>query len=325
VSTEANQSQSLRVIHVHDESVSVEHDGIRLLRYVYRPEGDAREAPKPYIHPLRTLAGDIVTGYRPHDHRWHKGLQLTGSHVSGENFWGGGTYVHERGGYTDLDNVGSIRSQDLEVATAPDGSVHLAERLVWLNSRGVPWVSEQREIAVCDVDADAGCWVLDWRSSLTGLRAEPLRFGSPTTHGRPNAGYSGLFWRGPRDFAGGTVLGPEGTAGVGGASMMGKQACWLAFCGTHDEVDRSSTLVFVPERDAPGTPPTHWFVRTGDHPMVNPSWAFYDEFELAAGAVLIRGYRLIVASGAWGQGQIDRYVAELTARPATGWARGRHG
>ena len=30
-----------------------------------------------------------MTGYRPHDHRWHKGLQMTWTHVSGENFWGG--------------------------------------------------------------------------------------------------------------------------------------------------------------------------------------------------------------------------------------------
>ncbi|MFI6290470.1 DUF6807 family protein [Nonomuraea sp. NPDC050790] len=27
----------------------------------------------------RTLDGDVVTGYRPHDHRWHKGLQMTAS------------------------------------------------------------------------------------------------------------------------------------------------------------------------------------------------------------------------------------------------------
>ncbi len=41
-------------------------------------------------------------------------------------------------------------------------------------------------------------------------RAIPI--GSPTTRGRENAGYGGLFWRGPRSFTGGSVLAP-GVAG----------------------------------------------------------------------------------------------------------------
>ena len=41
-------------------------------------------------------------------------------------------------------------------------------------------------------------------------RAIPL--GSPTTRGRENAGYGGLFWRGPRSFTGGSILAP-GVAG----------------------------------------------------------------------------------------------------------------
>ncbi|WP_345495963.1 DUF6807 family protein [Streptomyces flavovirens] len=39
----------------------------------------------------------MVTDYRPHDHRWHKGLRMTASHLSGQNLWGGNTYVHGRG------------------------------------------------------------------------------------------------------------------------------------------------------------------------------------------------------------------------------------
>ena len=38
-----------------------------------------------------------MTGYRPSDHRWHKGLQMTSSHLSGQNFWGGNSYVHGEG------------------------------------------------------------------------------------------------------------------------------------------------------------------------------------------------------------------------------------
>jgi hypothetical protein len=66
---------------------------VELFRYVCRPVTAPFEGPKPYLHPVRTLAGDVVTAYRPHDHRWHKGIQMTATDVSGQNFWGGVTYV----------------------------------------------------------------------------------------------------------------------------------------------------------------------------------------------------------------------------------------
>ncbi|WP_329812813.1 DUF6807 family protein, partial [Streptomyces sp. GSL17-113] len=78
------------VTHVHGERVSVRAaGGSELMAYVYAPDPDPFESRKPYAHPLRTLGGRTVTGYRPNDHRWHKGLQMTASHLSGQNFWGG--------------------------------------------------------------------------------------------------------------------------------------------------------------------------------------------------------------------------------------------
>jgi hypothetical protein len=48
------------------------------------------------------------------------------------------------------------------------------------------------------VDPASGSWALTWTSAVTNRRDEPLLFGSPTTAGREMAGYTGLFWRGPR-------------------------------------------------------------------------------------------------------------------------------
>ncbi|MEU4230559.1 PmoA family protein [Nonomuraea sp. NPDC026600] len=282
-------------------AIIFEAHGVELMRYVHEPDPQPFEAPKPYIHPLRTLAGDVVTSYRPHDHRWHKGLQLTASHVSGQNFWGGGTYVREEQRYIDLDNNGTMRHDTLDVRQ--DG---LSGQLTWRSSRGEPWVEERRELTIEAVDPENGSWELVWHTTLTGLRDEPLRFGSPTTHGRPLAGYSGLFWRGPRSFTGGEVLGPDG---LGGEEMMGQRARWLAFQGRHDEVDRSSTLVFVPE---PG-PESHWFVRSGPFAAVNPSWAFHREFELARGETIARKYRIVLATGWWGTERIEEHLASRRA------------
>ncbi|MDH2424370.1 PmoA family protein [Sphaerisporangium sp. TRM90804] len=274
-----------------------EAGGVELMRYVYRPRMPAFEGPKPYVHPLRTLAGDVVSCYRPHDHRWHKGLQMTVSHLSGQNFWGGGSFVRERKEYVDLPNVGTMRHEEF---TAPG-----RERLTWHTQAGEHWVDELRELSVGA--AGPGAWALDFATAMTNVRGEPLLFGSPTTHGRPLAGYSGLFWRGPRAFTGGRVT-AEG--GRGGPEMMGEAASWLAYTGRHDEVDRASTLLFLAE------PGTAWFVRTEPFAAVNPSLAFHEEVELAPGATLRRRYRVVVADGVWDRERLAAYVRDHPLGPA---------
>jgi hypothetical protein len=279
-----------------DEALTASVGDVEIFRYVHRPSTPAFEGPKPYLHPVRTLAGDVVTAFRPHDHRWHKGVQMTATDVSGENFWGGVTYVRDRG-YAALSNVGTMRHEEFEV----DGA-RFDERLSWFTEEGERWVGESRSFTVRDVEDDS--WTLEFATTLTNLRAEPLVFGSPTTNGRELAGYTGFFWRGPRSFTDGTVIAADGGAGQ---EMMGKAARWLAFIGRHDEVDRSSTLLFL---DHPDNKNTHWFVRSTPFAAVNPSFAFHDTVELAPGAALTLRYRLVVADGDWDRAQLESYVEE---------------
>ncbi|MFG2002823.1 PmoA family protein [Spirillospora sp. NPDC048911] len=280
---------------------------VEILRYVHRPVMDPFEGPKPYLHPVRTLAGDVVTGYRPHDHRWHKGIQMTASHVSGQNFWGGGSYVRDRG-YVDLPNVGTMRHENfVEAAVEDDGErVRLVERLSWHTQGDEHWVDEVRSLAVGEVED--GAYALRFATALHNVRGEPLVFGSPATNGRELAGYTGLFWRGPRAFTDGQVIAADGQ---GGPEMMGRPARWLAYVGRHDEVDRSSTLLFVdgPEGKAE---PARWFVRTTPFAAVNPSFAFHRELTLAPEEILELTYRIVVADGAWDRDRLETYVE---ARP----------
>ncbi|RDI26420.1 methane monooxygenase PmoA-like [Lentzea flaviverrucosa] len=279
-----------------DEALAVSVGDVELFRYVHRPSTPAFEGPKPYLHPVRTLAGDVVTAFRPHDHRWHKGVQMTATDVSGENFWGGVTYVRDRG-YAALSNIGTMRHEEFEV----DGA-RFDERLSWFTEEGERWVGESRSFTVRDVEDDS--WTLDFATTMTNLRADPLVFGSPTTNGRELAGYTGFFWRGPRSFTDGTVIAADGGAGQ---EMMGKAARWLAFIGRHDEVDRWSTLLFL---DHPDNKNTHWFVRSTPFAAVNPSFAFHDTVELAPGAALTLRYRLVVAGGEWDRAQLESYVED---------------
>ncbi|MFJ5263427.1 PmoA family protein [Streptomyces sp. NPDC088387] len=305
---------TIRVTHAHGDHVAVAAgNGTEILRYVYRPDPDAFEARKPYAHPLRTLAGRTVSGYRPSDHRWHKGLQMTASHLSGQNFWGGNSYVHGEGYLVLRDRVGSMRHDGFPEFTVEDDRLAFTEDLTWVENGGAEWAREVRRVTVHSVDEQAGAWALDWAIRLTNVRDEPLRFGSPTTEGREAAGYTGLHWRGPRDFTGGTAFAPDGE---GAEKLMGSQGPWLAYTAEHDDVDGHSTLIFAHAPDnldeKTAIHASHWFVRADPIPTVAFSWAFFDEFELAPGQSFAYRYRVVFADGAWDR---DRVAAHLEGLP----------
>ncbi len=281
---------------------------VELLRYHYRPRLDPFECPSPYFHPLRTLSGRTVTANRPNDHRWHKGLAMTASHLSGQNFWGGGSYVHgaPNGGYVNLPNVGRMDHTGFESGDRErTGPPRFVETLDWITSGGERWIEERRTVAVPDVDAAAGCWTLEFATELRNVRGESLGFGSPTVFGRELAGYCGFFWRGPRAFTGGRVLTSEGREGQPAA--MGHRSPWLAFSGEFDEVDGFASLLFVPDPANPGGEPA-WFVRSEPFAAVNPSLAFFDALELPADETLRLKYRLTIADGQWDHARIEQYL-----------------
>ncbi|MBA2813273.1 PmoA family protein [Streptomyces sp. KM273126] len=305
---------TIQVSHILGERIDIVAGGVELMSYVYRPDPDPFESRKPYIHPLRTLAGNLVSGYRPNDHRWHKGLQMTASHLSQQNFWGGNSYLGPDRGYQRVEElVGSMRHDGFAELVATDDRFHLAEELTWVANDGAEWAHERRGITVHSVDPASGSWALDWTIDLTNVRDEPLCFGSPTTAGREMAGYTGLQWRGPRDFTGGKVLGPEGEAEQ--EKLMGSQGPWLAFTAVHDDVDAGSTLVFAhaPANldPAQAAHESHWFVRSTPIPTVAFSWAFFEEFELAPGASFAYRYRMLIADGTWDRDRVTIRLGEL--------------
>ncbi|MGY0061655.1 DUF6807 domain-containing protein [Streptomyces sp. LZ34] len=318
--------EPITVTHTHGESVTVASGGVELLAYVYKPDADPFESLKPYTHPLRTLAGNVVSGYRPNDHRWHKGLQMTASHLSEQNFWGGNSYLGPEQGYRRVEErVGSMRHDGFEEFTVTADRLRFAEKLTWVahpseqHSGGEEWAEELRTVEVHSVEPAEGTWAIDWSIRLTNIRGEELRFGSPTTAGREMAGYTGLNWRGPRDFTGGDVFGPGGRGGEGetGASdLMGTpatEAPWVAITAEHDDVDGHSTLLFshAPEnlsQDGGAIHASHWFVRSEPIPSVAFSWAFFEEFALAPGESFAYRYRVVVADGAWDRDRAETYL-----------------
>jgi hypothetical protein len=275
----------------HDEAaLLVRYEGAELARYVYRPDDPQLESPRPYLHPVRTLGGNLVTICRPHDHLWHKGIALSLPNVDDDNFWGGPTF--RDGGYVQLPNDGAMRHDAFDDAEVSGGVVRIGQRLTWITEAGQQKIAERRRIAVAAWPGDRA-WGLSFETTMVNITAAGITFASPTTEGRPNAGYGGLFWRGPRSFTGGTVIMPDAT---GGDELMGAPAPWLAFTGQHDGNEQFSTLVFA---DAPEnfTFPTQWFVRSTPFAAACPAPFFDKTRALPPGESLTLRYGIAIADG----------------------------
>lgn len=267
---EDGEGRAMEFDHRHDRVLLRDGAGV-LLEYVHTATDAAIESPRPYAL-LRTRAGLDVTAYRPADHVWHKGLSLALPNVGVHNFWGGPTYVAGEG-YVQLANNGAQVHRRFTASTGID------ERLDWLAPSGDVVLDERRVIAARLVDDDT--WALTWRSALRNVSGAPLAFGSPTTKGRPDAGYAGIFWRGPSSFSGGAIHGPSGTLGD---AARGTSSPWLALVAPEDDAG----VLMAGVDDAP------WFARSADYAGLSPAPFFFDETVLPPGDTLALAAVLIV-------------------------------
>ncbi|MBM7503910.1 PmoA family protein [Agromyces aurantiacus] len=299
-----------------DDRLAIRHGGAVLAEYVFRPEHPAFESPRPYFSPIRTLGGQTVTLYRPHDHVWHKGIAWSLPVVGDENFWGGPTYVRGKG-YVQLPNNGEQRHVGFDDDPPADGASIVAdgerparviERLTWLTQAGEAIFDERRTVAASNLSDDA--WLLGFATRMTNSSDRAMPIGSPTTRGRENAGYGGLFWRGPRSFTGGAVLAP-GVAG--GDELRGTRAPWMGFTGRHDETDAASTVVMVDDPANLQHPP-QWFARSLEFACLCPAPFFSEEHVIEPGATMSLRYGVVVADGAADPERADRLAGAAAAR-----------
>ncbi|MBC2901772.1 PmoA family protein [Streptomyces cupreus] len=261
-------------------------------RYVTRPELPDRLSPRPYLHPVTTLAGTAVSELSPADHAHHLGVGVAVPDVEGHNFWGGRTYVRDQGP-TELDNHGAQRHAGFQLRD-PDGFV---QELRWM-AAGAELLRERRTVAATELTESA--WSLDFTFALTNVTAGTLSIGSPATNGRPGAAYGGFFWRARKEDTAPDVLTPDAE---GEADAHGRVADWLALVGA------TWTLVFAGATEQTRQDP--WFVRTAEYPGVGSSLAHTERLPIAPGDTVVRRIVTVVADG-----RLDRDAASSLVRKA---------
>jgi hypothetical protein len=278
--------------------ISMTVGGRPVADYVWRPRLPMTVSPRPFLHPVRTLAGTEVTESMPADHPHHLGVGVAVADVSGANFWGGRTFVPSRGP-VHLTNHGVQQHDRWDTRT----TTAIRHELRWIGPGGADLVRERRRLATLPLGDDA--WALDFGFELTNVTSEPLAFASPATNGRPGAGYGGFFWRARRGDRRIHVLGPERT---GERNLHGHRTAWLALIGGGTD---PWTLIFF--AGGPPHPTDPWFVRSRDYAGVGSSLAWSQPLLVGPGDRVRRRILTVVADGRLRSREVAGIVDTITA------------
>ncbi len=209
---------------------------------------------KPYLHPVRSASGKIVTRSWPmeqvagevHDHPHQRGLWFSHGNVNGITYWDNEPGQSPNGGRIVLDRIVGVKSG------AKSGSI--AAVFNWLDLAGKPLLSDERTytftpgpgLRIIDVDilltalqkavfgdTKEGTFAL----RLTTVLEEPAKKGEMPPHT-------------------GRMVNAEGAAGED--QVWGKRSSWVDYCG-RIEGEPLGVAIF----DHPSNPrhPTWWHAR----------------------------------------------------------------
>ena len=228
-------------------------------------------APRPYLHPVRSLAGATVTEAGPADHPHHLGLSVAFSDVNGTNFWGGSTFTAASGPML-LANHGTQLPLGWQpsVGAEPGGESGgegggESGGVSWRSASGEELAVEQRHIRYF-AHPEPGSWSLSLSSVIRpGAGVERLVVSSSAVKGRAGAGYGGIFWRFPRGSTEPLVL---SDAGSGAGAAHGSLSTWLSVSMCIDGGPVSVVLAQDPEHPLP------WFIRADGYLGAGPAVAW---------------------------------------------------
>lgn len=256
------------------------------------------DAPRPYLHPVRTPAGASLTVEAPADHPWHHALWFAIKFANGENFW------------EEYGEFGTLRTR--EVVSGPNGAVEAT--IDWIRPDGAT-VALTETRTLTPVSLGDGAYAIDWTESLVPV-ADTVFDRTPfTTWG----GYGGLTLRGSPDWHDTQLILPDASRHD---RLLGERAEWCALQGVAplpDGGDGDCGVVFA---DHPENPrfPTPWYGSNradtygdGWANFLNAAFLWDEPLSVPAGGALNRRHLVIVHDGPLAPADIASVIADWTA------------
>lgn len=251
----------------HADSVDVLIDGKPFTNYYFGPN-----SPKPYMSPLRTPQGTIITRGFPmrtdipgerHDHPHHRALFFAHGNINGIDFWGeapptkasqtaGGVYYPTNGELPTGRTV--FRKLDEVKSDGQTGTLKAEFDLVGPDGKAVG--SETQEYSFSGDETER---VIDCTIALMADKAGPLKMGDTKEGTFAIRVVNGLTQPGLK------MTNSEGK--VGEAEIWGKRANWVDYSG---EVDGESLGIAIFDNPANIKHPTYWHARDYGLFAVNP-------------------------------------------------------
>lgn len=272
-------------------------------------------SPRPYLHPICSPAGTLLTEIAPVDHPHHLGLSLALPDVNGSHHWGGKTYKPGRG-YVWENRHGCQRVTDIRLGRLSESGVSERPRsgkcmgctISWIGADGQTQLIENRDItwSVTGSATAPGAALLRWRSTVTPCRDTFVA--SPGVKGRKGAGYGGIFWRFPRwlDWC---VFSSEA---AGEEQVNGSCAEWITMHAASQGTSGAKDVSVVLWQSGPRVP---WFVRTSEYPGACPALAWQESLRLPAGSPFIFGLNALILDADLGSAaQVERALLEVGGR-----------
>jgi hypothetical protein len=253
----------VKIIPHGTERVTVEINGQPFTEFFIGPD-----APKPYLHPLRSASGKVVSRYYPmskevpgeaHDHPHHRGLSFTHGAVNGFDFWA--NEPSQRGvgkgrGLITLTRLGKV------AGGKKSGSIEAA--FEWKSAEGNPLLAENRKMTF---HADPQLRIIDFDIELKAL--DTVKFGDTKEGSFSIRLAPELEERQPRNIAApkrtGKMVNAQGLETE--QQVWGKRSEWVDYFGTVGG-EQLGIAIF----DHPKNPrhPTYWHSRAYGLFAANP-------------------------------------------------------
>jgi hypothetical protein len=224
------------------DRISVEIDGKPYTEYFLSADGN-----KPYVYPLRTASGILVTRHFPmeevagetHDHPHHRGMFFAHGDINGVNFWATEPNIK-------APNKGSMVLKKVVEAKGGAKSGTIKAVFDGLDPEGKPMMTETRTLTFYP---GSELRIIDFEIRIDALRQ--LKFGDT------KEGTFGIRLATPLSEArSGKMVNAEG--GETEKNVWGKQSPWVDYFGPLD-----GKTVGVAIMDHPSNPrhPTYWHAR----------------------------------------------------------------